>query len=192
MTQLSQITHKFRLTRGEWLRCLGFGLALLVAATLSHWIITRSGVSASLPVSTEIQIMWNYMAGAFAALVGLFLAQHWFGTARLLGGARAILGLAIASVITVGIGLTLIAPLYFGALGELLVHALLADWGIAPAVWFGTLWMCHVWSKPLHDERSSIFNAVLSEPVPLRQFSVLSRLRLPDTHAHQRARWIGN
>lgn len=139
-----------------------------------------------------IDYFWFGLATSIGAAVALFLSFSWFGGTGVRGAIRAFVGAGLLTALTFMFSVVFSLPVTWHVFGALVLETLGVNLIFFSIAWAAITLMLHIMCSVHHLERLSIFSAQLNEPAPLYQFSVLSRLAVPATLAHQRSLWIGN
>lgn len=163
---------------------IGFGLVTGCAVVLSQMFLVQ--------MSVPVQPALFGLAIGTSTSIALLLCRPWFGAGQLLGVGRAIIGGAVLTALTLLLSAVLSLPLIWKVFETLVFKMVIADFRLFAVIWAAAVGILHVLCRQRRREIASIFEAELPQPAPLHQFSVLSRLSLPATLAHQRSRWIGD
>ncbi len=179
-------------TPGQMALVKGRLIVVFVASLLAHMHVVGFGGLEEARFAPLVYLIWLSVAAGAGAIASIILMRDWLGGSGMAGFARALVALMGMTIMTFGVASALVLPLYGRLLGPLLIHVTTVNLPIMLAIWFSAVWTAHLMHRRRVDELSSIYKVALPEDRPLRQFSVLSRLSLPATLAHQRARWTNS
>ena len=172
------------LTLGQRMIVCAYLLASGSAVLLSQILLSE--------FHSPVDPFWFGLTTSIGAAVALFLSLSWFGGSGVRGTVRAFAGAGLLTALTFMFSVAFSLPVTWHVFGALVLEMLRVDLIFFGVAWAAVILMLHIMCSVHHVERLSIFSTQLYEPAPLHQFSVLSRLALPATLAHQRSRWIGN
>ncbi|EBA12822.1 hypothetical protein [Roseobacter sp. CCS2] len=149
-----RFTKKFYLTRGEKAYLLGYLVVILVAPIVALVVMAGLAAPYTLVIEPTNFVYWVAISGAISAGVGLYLARGWMGNLGMMGIARAMVGIVIATLIAAVVAGSLTVP-FEGTLYAplMMLSAFIAKPWLA-AIWLAATFGAHYLMSIVEEERA--------------------------------------